>query len=115
MPPGLFSFPMKTTPPLTTHSAPTAGPVADAPSLWLCSITARREPQLLARLLSKLANPEVEVFAVEYRVMEASPDRVRCSLCVHATSAWAHFVMKKIGQVVAVEEVSSVRCLGEHR
>lgn len=66
-------------------------------------------------MLSKLANPAVEVFAVEYRVMEDSPDRIRCNLCVHATAAWARFVLKKLSQVVAVEEVSSVRCLGEHR
>lgn len=87
--------------------------VADVPSLWLCSITARREPQLLARLLSKLANPGVEVFAVEYRVVEESPDRIRCNLCVRATAAWANFVVKKLRQVVAVEEVSSIRCVGE--
>ncbi|MBS0664282.1 MAG: hypothetical protein JSR48_13535 [Verrucomicrobia bacterium] len=104
---------MKTTPLTSKLPAVAAvGPAMELPSLWLCTITARREPQLLARLLSKLANPDVEVFAVEYRVIEESPERVRCNLCVHATAAWAEFVMKKLRQVVAVEEVSSIRCVG---
>ncbi len=87
---------------------PTVDPVA-VTGLWLLSLTARREHQILARILTKLAAPEIELLAVQYRVEEGSGALVRCGFSLRMTPAWADLLTAKLRQVVSVEEVAIVR------
>ncbi len=94
--------------PTTTEPNPVSDP-ATTRRVWLLSVTARREPQLLSRLLSKLAVPEIELIAVEFRTETGLSQRVRCGFCLQMTSAWAELIVAKLRHLVPVEEVASVR------
>lgn len=74
--------------------------------VFMISIEARREPMLLARILTKLAVPDIELLKMQYAV---APDNelARCELLVRTTPARTDLTVAKLRKLVPVQSVES--------
>jgi len=84
-------------PPATVHGA-------TAPVHWTIQIDATSEQLLLARILQKLAVPEIELHTVHFVAGRAgSPARV--AVGIWAAPAWAELVARRLRKLVHVHRV----------
>ncbi len=72
---------------------------------WLLEIIAEPEPLLLARLLQKLAVPELELLGAEYEAGLAG-GVARAMLRFHAVEPRARLTAARIGKLISVRTVT---------